>query len=223
MSKILVVDDDATTALTVKEWLALEHHTVDVAFTGNQALDYLNAFGYDLLILDRNLPGPSGVDICRQHKLKSRSPVLMLTGMSSIEQKVEGLEAGADDYLTKPFDMRELNARVKALLRRSNETSEMRKMTIRDVTIDISSRVVKRGEREITLSPREYEVLEFFFRNTNQVVSPDALLKRVWHSDDSASPHAVYSCLNRLRKNLNPEDKEYLIKTVHGVGYRLDT
>jgi DNA-binding response OmpR family regulator len=222
MAKILVVDDDVANSLTVKEWLQLEHHNVDIAFTGNQALDYLKAFGYDLLILDWQLPGPSGIDICKQYKSKGNAPVLMLTAMSSVEQRVEGLEAGADDYLVKPFDMRELLARVKALIRRASDTTDLQKLTIRDITIDTGSRIVKRGERELNLSPREYEVLEFFFRNANQVISPDALLKRVWNSDASASPHAVYTCLNRLRKNINPDDKEYLIKTVHGVGYRLD-
>ena len=222
-AKILLVEDDVANALTVKEWLLLEHHNVDVAFTGNQALDYLKAFTYDLLILDWQLPGPSGLQICKAYKSQTSGPVMMLTGMTSIEQRVEGLEAGADDYLVKPFDMRELLARVKSLLRRLAELGEPQKrLTVRDVSLDTGSRVVKRNDKELSLTPREYDVLEFFFKHPNQVISPDSLLKRVWNSDAAASPHSVYTCLNRLRKNLNPEDKDYLIKTVHGVGYRLD-
>lgn len=222
MAKILVVEDDVATSLAIKEWLESEKHKVDVVNSGDEALDYLKAFEYDLLLLDRQLPGLSGIEICKLYKSKTSRPVLMLTSMSSIEHKVQGLESGADDYLTKPFDVRELIARVKALLRRSTDNQILDKVTIRDITVDTGSRIVKRNEKTIELTPREYELLEFFVKHPNQIISQEALLKRVWHSDADASPQAVYTCLNRLRKHLDASDKEYLIKTVHGVGYRLE-
>ncbi len=221
MAKILLVEDDMAIAVTVKQWLESEHHNVDHANTGNSALDYLKVFEYDLLILDRQLPGVSGIELCKSYKLKANAPVLMLTGMNSIEDKVDGLEAGADDYLTKPFDTRELMARIKALLRRNSGTKE-ETMSAAGVTINTASRIVTKDGKELTLTPREFEVLEYFFRHPNQVIGPEAFLKRVWHSDSDASQRAVYSCINRLRKNIDPNNKEALIKTVHGVGYRLE-
>ena len=145
----------------------------------------------------------------------------MLTAMDAVVDKVEALSAGADDYLTKPFDARELMARVKALLRRASNFNE-ESAQIKDITIHFSSRIVNKADKELSLTPKEFDLLEYFIKHKNQVISPDTLLKKLWHSDSDASPHAVYTCMNRLRKNLNPEDKEAIIKTVRGVGYRLD-
>lgn len=222
MAKILLVDDDAGILLTVKKALESEKYAVDAAPSGSEALDYLKAFEYDLLILDWQLPEMTGIEICKFYRGKHSGPVLFLTGMSSIEQKVEGFEAGADDYLTKPFHLLELLFRVKALLRRPEKMISEENLTLGDICIDLSAKVVKRGETKIELSPREFEVLEFFIKHPNEIISPDTLLKRVWSSDSEASPHAVYSCLNRLRKNLDPKNKEALIRTVHGYGYKLE-
>jgi DNA-binding response OmpR family regulator len=221
MPKILVVEDDASMAKVILDLLQLERYQVDHASTGQQAEDYLNSFEYDLLVLDRQLPGASGVEICRNYRKKSSGPVLMLTGMNAVIDKVEALDAGADDYLTKPFDARELVARVKALLRRASNFSDGAAQ-IQDIKVNFASRIVSKGDKELSLTPKEFDLLEYFIKHKNQVVSPDTLLKKLWHSDSDASPHAVYTCMNRLRKNLNPEDKEAIIKTVRGVGYRLD-
>lgn len=221
MPKILVVEDDASMAKVVLDLLQLERYQVDHASTGQQAEDYLNSFEYDLLVLDRQLPGASGIEICRNYRKKSRSPVLMLTGMNAVVDKVDALDAGADDYLTKPFDARELLARVKALLRRASNFSDGAAQ-IQDIKVNFASRIVSKGDKELSLTPKEFDLLEYFIKHKNQVVSPDTLLKKLWHSDSDASPHAVYTCMNRLRKNLNAEDKEAIIKTVRGVGYRLD-
>jgi len=221
MAKILLVEDDKAISRVVKEALEAEHHLVDSCFDGRSALDYIKSFEYDLIILDIQLPDLSGVDLCKSYRRKSTGPVLMLTGMNRIEDKVEGLESGADDYLTKPFDMRELVARVKSQLRRS-EGAKDKVLKAGRISLDTESRIVSRDGNELALTPREFDVLEFFLRHPNQVIGPDALLKRVWHSDSEASPHAVYNCLNRLRKNIDPKDKESLIKTIHGVGYRLE-
>jgi DNA-binding response OmpR family regulator len=223
MAKILVVEDDIAISRNVKDWLESEKHKVDTAFNGDSALDYLNAFEYDLLLLDRQLPGRSGVELCRYYRTKSNGPVLMLTGMSSVQDKISGLDAGADDYLTKPFDPGELLARVRALLRRGAPAVSEEHNTIRGISLDSGSRKVKKDGIELQLTKKEFDVLEFFFKHPNQVISPDALLKRVWESESDATQHAVYNCINRLRKNLDANNKEALIKTVHGVGYRLDT
>ena len=221
MAKILLVEDDIGISRSVKDWLLAEQHKVDTAFTGTSALDYLNSFEYDLLILDRQLPELNGIEICKYYRNKCDGFVLMLTGMSSIEDKIDGLEAGADDYLTKPFDMRELLARVKALLRRP-EAVEKAVLAFKNISLDTQSRIVRKDGKELSLTPREYDVLQFFFKHPNQVITQETLLKRIWHSDSSSTHHAVYNCLNRLRKNLDPTNKEALIKTVHGIGYRLD-
>ncbi|MBX9721061.1 MAG: response regulator transcription factor, partial [Candidatus Obscuribacterales bacterium] len=181
----------------------------------------IKAFDYDLLILDRQIPGVSGLDICKYYRTRSKNAVLMLTGMSDVSSRVEGLNAGADDYLTKPFHMEELLARVRALLRRGADVKSDQ-LKSGDLTVDLRSRIVKKGGKTISLTPREYEVLEFFLKNQNEVVSPEMLLKRVWSSDADVSVQSVYACINRLRKNLDANDKEAVIKTVHGVGYRVD-
>lgn len=221
MAKILLVEDDSATSITVQELLRMEGYTCDAAFDGDSALDYLAAFSYDLLILDRQLPGPNGIEICKHYRKKSKGPVLMLTGLGSVTDKVEGLDAGADDYLAKPFDSRELSARIRSLLRRATD-SPSDVIEVGNISIDTRSHIVTRDGAKISLTPKEYDVLEFFVKHPNQVISTEALIKRVWQSDADTSQHAVYICINRLRKNLNPQDKEAVIKTVHGVGYRLD-
>lgn len=221
MAKILLVEDDAALALSVSEWLKIEQHKVDTAKTGDEAIEYIKSFAYDLLILDWQLPGISGLDLCKFYRARSKGPVMMLTGLSDVAHKVQGLDAGADDYLTKPFHMSELLARVRAQLRRAVDTN-IEQLGIGDLKVDLRSRVVKKSGREISLTPREYEVLEFILKHPNEVISPEMLLKRVWSSDADVSVQSVYACMNRLRKNLDPDDKEAVIKTVHGVGYRLD-
>lgn len=221
MPKILVVEDDASMAKIVVDLLQLERFQVDHASTGKEAEDYLAAFEYDLLILDRQLPGASGVEICRTYRKSSKGPVLMLTAMDAVVDKVDALAAGVDDYLTKPFDARELIARIKALLRRASNFAE-ESAQLQDIKINFASRRVSKAGEEMNLTPKEFDLLEYFIKHQNQVVSTDTLLKKIWHSDSEASPHAVYTCMNRLRKNLNPDDKEAVIKTVRGVGYRMD-
>jgi OmpR-family two-component system manganese-sensing response regulator len=222
MAKILVVDDDVLFANSMKEWLEFDHHKVDMAHDAEEATQFIKSFDYDILLLDWQLPGMSGVDLCKRYRTSGGGAyVIMLTGLNSVENKVEGLEAGADDYLAKPFAVKELMSRVKALLRRPARYGGQL-LKAGDLTLDTASRVVTRSGVEIQLKPLEYAVLEFFMKHPNQVIGPDALLKRVWDSSGDASTDAVYTCINRLRKKLNDSDKEAVIKTVHGVGYRFD-
>lgn len=221
MPKILLVEDDKSISKMLVPWLEAENYLVDLVETGNAALDYITSFQYDLVILDVQLPDLSGIEICRSYRKKSKGPVLMLTGLDAIDDKVVGLDAGADDYLTKPFDSREFMARVRAQIRREQGDSQ-KVFTAHKIMLDCQSRTVEKNGKRIALTPKEFDVLEFFMRNPNTVITPDALLKRIWSSDSEASPHAVYNCLNRLRKNLDASNKEAVIKTVHGSGYRLE-
>lgn len=220
MPKILFVEDDPALAKSIKDVLEFHHFTVDHIDNGGAALEYILSDAYDLVILDRQLPGMSGTELCQAYRKKGGgTPILMLTGLDSLSHKVEGFDSGADDYVTKPFQIQELVARIQALLRRPAAfVSE--KITIGDVVIDAKSRQVFAGSTEIRLKPLEYQVLEYFMRHPNQVISPNELLSRVWSTDAEASTDSVYTCINRIRKKLAKGSEDF-IQTVHGVGYRV--
>ncbi|MBY0550914.1 MAG: response regulator transcription factor [Candidatus Obscuribacterales bacterium] len=221
MPKILLVEDDQALAASVREFLSQAQYTSDWASNGNDALEYLLALQYDLAILDWQLPGLPGVEVCQQYrKTGGKTAILMLTGMSTIDQKEKGLDAGADDYLTKPFQMRELMARVRALLRRPTQfAGEL--LRAGEICLDTKARIATKHGIDIKLQPNELAVLEYLMRHPNEVVSPEMLLARVWSSETEASLDAVYTCLNRIRKKIDASDKDALIRTVRGVGYRL--
>jgi DNA-binding response OmpR family regulator len=222
MAKVLLVDDDVMFAESIREWLTFEHHKIDVVHTGADAIRFIDGFEYDVLLLDWQLPDMTGIDICKRYRSKEGTAyIIMLTGMTKVDNKVEGLESGADDYLPKPVDVKELSSRIRALMRRPSKfTGNV--LNAGEIQLDTRSRVVTKSGANIQLKPLEYSVLEFFMRNPNQVIAPEMLLKRVWDSAVEASTDSVYTCINRLRKKLDPNDKEAVIKTVHGVGYRLD-
>ncbi len=222
VAKILVVEDEKTLADTVAAWLAMqEKHAVEVVNDGQEALEYLLALEYDAIVLDWNLPGMSGVELLREFRgAGGRTPVLMLTGKDRIDDKEEGLDSGADDYLTKPFEIKELAARLRALLRRpvayAGTTMEIGKLKL-----DTRSRQATVDGRHIHLKPIEFSLLEFFMRHKDQVISTEALIGRVWGSSSEVSIDAVYTCINRLRRNLGRGKGIPQIKTVHGIGYKL--
>ena len=220
MAKILIVEDNEDLANTVRTFLMFEHHTVEHIVDGQDASDHLRTFQYDLIVLDWTLPRLTGLDILRRFRqLGGTTPVLMLTGHDTITEKEAGLDSGADDYLTKPFHMKELGARVRALLRRPTAVNA-NVLEAGKLTIDTAKyRVTVNGE-PMTLVPREFQLLEFFMRHPNQVFSPEALLNRVWPSDSEATTEALRTALKRLRKKVDPEGS--LLRTVHGVGYILE-
>jgi len=222
MAKILLVEDDLPLARTVKGWLSLEHHSVETVHNGLQALDTLAVYEYDLIILDWQLPELSGLEVCKQFRARGGlTPILMLTGKSAIAEKEAGLDAGSDDYLTKPFHMKELSARVRAMLRRAARlTSNV--LSAGKLTLDPSNyRVTVNGE-EILLQKREFALLEFLMRNPNKVFSAEALLERVWASETDATSYAIRTCMMRLRKKIDSDPESSLIETIKGVGYRLN-
>lgn len=218
MAKILLEN----TCFTVSEWLAISNHKVDVVNTGEDAVHYMEAFSYDIILLDWEMPGLSGVDVCRKFRDRGgTTPLLMLTGRKAIEHKEEGLDAGADDYLTKPFDVRELGARIRALLRRPTQLN-VDALNARNISLDPKSRKVHKDGREIPMQPMEYALLEFFMKHPNEVFKQEMLLRRLWDSDAEVSPEAIYSCIRRVRKKLDDPGEKSIISSVYGAGYRFE-
>jgi len=223
MAKILLVEDDVSLVSELKEVLTEEGHALDVANDGLTALESLRAFVYDLVILDVNVPKLSGIEVCARFRTAGGTcPILMLTGLSEISDKEAGLDAGADDYLTKPFSARELLARIRALLRRSPIAAPV-ELRFKDLVVDVSKKTVRRGENEIKLWAKEYDVLVFLLKNTNHVFDTDALLSRVWPMEADISPEAIRQCIKRLREKIDVDGEPSLISTVKGFGYTIKT
>ncbi len=223
MAKILIVEDDLGLSKMIRDWLVFEKHQVEEVADGTEALERLRFYEFDLVILDWMLPGVSGVQILREFRNnRGSTPVLMLTGKDAIVDKETGLDAGADDYLTKPFHMKELSARTRALLRRPRDivTDTIK---VGDLVLDRGKHKILKNNVEVKLLPKEFALVDFFMRHPNQVFSVDALLNRVWESESDATADAVTTCIKRIRKKLDSEGKPSIIRTVHGVGYRMDT
>lgn len=223
MAKILLIEDDRALAAMIVDWLNTEQHVVETVENGDDGFDRISFYEYDLAIIDWELPYMSGVDILRNYRRKGgMMPVLMLTGKGTIDEKERGLDAGADDYLTKPFHVKELSARLRALLRRP-PVAHKSTLSAFGIELDTISRTVIRGGVEIELVPKEFALLEFFMRHPNQVFSAEALLNRVWSSESEATVEALKSCIKRLRKKIDAEGEESILKNIHGVGYKLET
>jgi DNA-binding response OmpR family regulator len=220
MAKIIVVEDNHDVAEQVRMLLTFEHHTVETIHDGNDASAALKVYDYDVIILDWELPGKNGVDILKEFRSRGgNTPILMLTGKDAVDDKEQGLDSGADDYLTKPFQMKELAARVRALLRRPAAVKE-NVLKAGAITLDpVKYRAAKNGEI-VQLVPKEFALLEFLLRHPNQVFSGEALLNRVWPTESDATEEALRTTMKRLRKKIDPDNA--LIKTIHGVGYLLE-
>lgn len=221
MAKILLVEDDPDIRFAVQNCLTRESHTVELVEDGKEALERLERYQYDVILLDIELPILSGVDVCKSFRLAGgKTPVLMLTGKTAVSDKEIGLDSGADDYLTKPFDLRELLARMRALLRRGNLSSSTNLLKIGILELNTATRKINRQGVEVYLLPRDFELLELFMRFPDEIFSADALLDRVWHNDKEVGPDALRSSLRRLRQKLGDTDCT-IIENVPKVGYRL--
>lgn len=222
MAKVLVVEDDKHVSKLIADLLRSHRHQVETVLDGLEAFELLRSFSYDLVILDRQLPGMEGAELCskfRNHGKKT--PVLMLTVKASCADRVAGLDAGADDYLSKPFDAAELLARVRALLRRPSEFSGVR-FQVGHLTLEPDTyRVIAHG-KDLILHEREFSLLEFFMRNRGIAFSPEAIIERVWKSEADVSIDALRQCIRRLRKKIDLEGCPSMIHTIPGVGYRFD-
>ncbi|HEY9717567.1 MAG TPA: response regulator transcription factor [Trichormus sp.] len=221
MAKILLIEDDKKLAEAIETWLSSEHHAVEIVHDGPNGYEHLRSSEYDLAIIDWNLPGMSGPDICSQYRSKSgMTPIIILTGRDAITDKVTGFDSGADDYLTKPFHMQELSSRIAAMLRRGRNIAE-KILRAGDVELDpIGHRVTKRGA-EVDLLPKEFALLEFLMRHRGQYYSTDALLRHVWASDSDSTADALRTCVMRLRKRIDSDDAPSLIETKLKMGYRV--
>jgi len=219
MAKILVVEDDVDLAANVSDWLTFEQHLVEVASDGAVALEFLRSFSFDLIIVDWQLPHFSGLELCQMFRKNGGStPVLFLTGKSEIAEKEAAFDAGADDYLTKPFHPRELVVRVHALIRRTGQTILESKLQVGSLQLHTSSHAVKYKDVPISLTPREFRMLEYFMRHPNNVFTPESLLRSIWPADSEASIESVRVCIKRLRNKLG---EDCPIQNLHGHGYQL--
>lgn len=225
--KILIVEDEPSLVFTLKDTLESENYDVNVVTDGANAVDTVKEFEPDLMILDLMLPNVSGYDICREIRdLKYTFPVIMLTARDQEIDKVTGLNIGADDYITKPFGVKELLARIRARLRRANAYSKSGPaefLKLGDIKIDLNEgKVIKPNQKEEELSTREVEIIEFFLSNANRPISRDDLLEKVWRYEYSTNTRTVDVHISKLRAKIekNPDDPKYLV-TLHGVGYML--
>ena len=217
---ILVVDDDAGLRRALRRVLVSHGFEVELAEDGSEALARLRARPFDLVVLDVMMPERDGIEVCeRLRAAGDRLPVLMLTARDAVRDRVAGLEAGADDYLLKPFANEELVARIRALLRRAGAGAE--KLAFADLELDLRTRDAKRGDRQIELSPREFDLLELFLRHPRQVLARGLIYDRVWGYDASLSSNSLDVFVGHLRRKLEAGGERRLIHTVRGVGFTL--
>lgn len=219
MAKLLIADDDKQMLAVLSDWLQADKYTVEAVNNGDEALFRLRTYDYDLVILDWEMGTTSGIDVCKQFRAAGgNTPIIMLTGRSNLDDKLQGLDTGADDYVTKPFKMEELSARVRAILRRP-QTVKPNTYTFGDLQIDLNAKQLTKSNEPINLQPREFELLAFFAEHSGEVFSAETLIARIWSSDSETSPDAIRVHIAKIRNKLgNPN----IIKTIHGVGYRFD-
>lgn len=219
--RILIIEDERRLSNVVKKGLMEEGFAVDQAFDGEEGIYLAESEAYDLIILDLMLPKVDGLKVCSELRNKKiKTPILMLTAKSKIEDKVKGLESGADDYLAKPFAYAELKARIQALIRRShNEADPLLKHE--DLELDPAKHIVKRSGKTIPLTPKEFAILEYLLRHKNTIVTRTQVTEHVWDYNFDALSNVVDVFITTLRRKINTRFKNKLIQTIHGVGYKI--
>jgi two-component system response regulator MprA len=218
--RVLVVEDDEDIADVLRRSLRSEGYEVLTSGDGVEALDVADGFVPDLVVLDLGLPLLDGVEVCRQLRARSDVPILILTARTETEDRVGGLDSGADDYLVKPFERRELLARIRALLRRRPPRGSA-SLRVGDLTLNPDTREVSRGDREIELTNREFELLEYLMRNERLVISRERLLDDVWGYDPTAATNTIDVFISNLRRKLEAGAESRLLHTKRGAGYVL--
>lgn len=220
--RVLVVEDERKISSYLKRGLEEQGYAVDTAFTGLEALDYADAAPYDIIILDILLPEMDGLAACREiRKRGNRTPILMLTARDSVDDRVNGLDAGADDYLVKPFALKELLARLRAMSRRNAEQPKTTTLQIAELTLDTLTRRVKRGSKLIELTSKEYAVLECLMREPERVLTRTQIAEHVWNYDVYNQSNVVDVYIKNLRRKIDDGFDSKLIHTIRGAGYRL--
>lgn len=221
--RILVIEDEHRIANTIKKGLEQETYAVDVVYTGPDGYDLASTEDYDSIILDLLLPEMNGLTICKElRKNQIHTPILMLTAKGQIQDKVQGLDAGADDYLTKPFSFEELLARIRALIRRPKTTLNER-LIVQDLQLDTKEYGVERAGKQIQLSSKEFSLLEYLMRNANSILTKDKIIGHVWDYDADILPNTVEVYIRNLRNKIDLpfKNKKPLIQTVRGFGYKI--
>lgn len=222
MAKLLLVEDDPNLSEHLLSWFREQGYVCESAGTGEDGLQLLSSFSYDLIVLDWNLPGMTGLDVCREfRKNGGNTPVLFLTAQSDISYKESGLDSGADDFLVKPFEIRELAARVRSLLRRPAAVLP-EKLQIGDVSLNPTSRTVTVNEKQIQIMPTECSLLEFLMKHPGTHYSTKQLLSAIWSSESEGSEDSVRTCMKTLRFKLSKVGKDDFIKTNRGFGYIIE-
>lgn len=223
MVKILLIEDEPKTVQSLKQGLEENNYVVEVAYDGNMGHQLAIRNAYQLIISDIIIPGINGLELCRKLRAEGiQTPLLMLTALSTTDDKIEGFDAGADDYLAKPFDFKEFLARVKALIKRSNQTMiEAQVLKFADLELDLSSKIVSRSGQKINLTAKEFQLMEYFLRNQEKVISKAEIAENIWEVEDENSSNLIEVYVNYLRKKVDKGFSSKLIHTQFGMGYIL--
>ncbi len=225
--RILLVDDEIELTNPLSHVLTREGYTVDAAYDGTSGSKLVQIGSYDLLILDWMLPGKTGLEICQELRRQGKAtPVLFLTAKDTLDDRVEGLDAGADDYLVKPFELRELLARVRALLRRSGvevHSTTSGHLTVADLELDFDNQIAYRQGRIIELSQKESQLLQYFIEHTGQLLTHAQIMQNLWHDGEQPNSNVIAALIRLLRRKIEVGNETPLIHTVYGKGYRFGT
>lgn len=223
MVKILLIEDEPKTVQSLKQGLEENNYVVEVAYDGTMGHQLAIRNAYQLIISDIIIPGINGLELCRKLRAEGfQTPILMLTALSTTDDKIEGFDAGADDYLAKPFDFKEFLARVKALIKRSNQTMiEAQVLKFADLELDLSSKIVSRSGQKINLTAKEFQLMEYFLRNHEKVISKAEIAENIWEVEDENSSNLIEVYVNYLRKKVDKGFSSKLIHTQFGMGYIL--
>ena len=223
MIKILLIEDEPKTVQSLKQGLEENNYDVSIAYDGHIGKQLALAHTYQLIVSDIIIPGINGLDLCRElRSLGIQTPILMLTALSTTDDKLNGFEAGADDYLPKPFDFKEFLARVKALIKRSNQTIlDAQVLKFADLEMDLNSSLVSRAGQMINLTSKEFQLLEYFLRNQEKVISKAEIAESIWEVEDENSSNLIEVYVNYLRKKVDKGFSTKLIHTQFGMGYIL--
>jgi DNA-binding response OmpR family regulator len=221
VAHILLVEDDEQLSQQIKAWLAYDSHQVEIAADGSAGMAFLSDQRFDLVVLDWNLPDKSGLELCREFRAAGgQTPILMLSAKQAIDEKTSALDAGADDYLSKPFHPKELSARLNALLRRPNKLKP-NMISLGGIDLDTTQHKALMGTTELAVSPREFALLQLLMENPNRVFTADEIVEKLWSAESEVSTSIVKVYVNKLRKRLADAQAALELRTARGAGYQL--
>ncbi|MUV37005.1 Virulence sensor protein BvgS [Lentibacillus sp. JNUCC-1] len=222
--KILVIEDEEAISEFIVLELQYEGYETTAAYDGRKGLELALAHDWDVILLDLMLPGLNGMEICRRLKNEKDTPIIMITAKDSVMDRVQGLDRGADDYITKPFAIEELLARIRVIIRREEKTSaSSNRLTFKDLTLDVETRLLTKGDQVIELTTKEYELLYMFMNNIDRVLTREILLEHIWGYDAAVETNVVDVYVRHLRMKLDASDRDSYIHTLRGTGYVMRT